>query len=440
LVVQFLISPEVLVMCLLITAVGLVAYLLFTWRTVARRTPHAVRALGIGLGVSAVLLAYPAWFGFAGPQSVTGVLFVIAPLSGVIVSGYLTPGPYGSFASAYVRFGGYFGRIGPPPNYVGWGIGIGALASVVAAWRRPLVWLLVILAAATMWLSLGAYILNGPHWAEHIWLPWRWLSKLPVLKEILPDQFAPYATLFLAFLLALGLDAAHARLSRLRRWSAAQITWAGALLTVVVGTVALVPVFITFDMPFTVRPTAIPTFMSHDARHLPSRTVLLTVPFAVSGSDAPMLWQAVSDMHFRLAGGALKTPNPVGGPVGQGTRGSARRILFDLSLLGSAEPKGTPIQYAAIRYAVRTWDVNEVVVDGESRDPVYAAGFLTAALGVAPQVVHYAWVWKIPPTGLSGPAVTNTSLILCRAAAVGSTAGHEPLSMPRCVLQNTKGR
>ena len=66
--------------------------------------------------------------------------------------------------------------------------------------------------------------------------------------------------------------------------------------------------------------------------------MLLTVPFAVSGSADPMLWQAVDGMHFRLAGAALKTPGPGGGPVGTGAPGSARRILTDLTLVGTALP------------------------------------------------------------------------------------------------------
>ena len=69
---------------------------------------------------------------------------------------------------------------------------------------------------------------------------------------------------------------------------------------------------------------------------LPAGTVLLTVPFAVSGSTQPMLWQADDDMHFRLAGAALKTPNARGGPVGQGAPGSARRILTNLTSGGAA--------------------------------------------------------------------------------------------------------
>jgi hypothetical protein len=438
-VVQFLISPEVLVMCVLLAGAGLVAVVLVGWRRVAARAPHAWRALAIGLGVSAVLVAYPAWFGLYGPQSVSGVLFAIAPIAGVFLTGYLSPGAYGQLGNAYVRFGGYYGRIGPPPNYVGWGIGLATLASVVLARRRPIVWLLVFATAITIWLSLGSYLLGHPPGLGHLWLPWHYLSKLPVLEEILPDQFAPFGALFVAFLLAIGLDAAYIGIRRTTGWRRSRARLAMGVVTLLVGLVTLVPVFFTFDMPFTVRPTAIPVWVAHEALQLPSQTVLLTVPFAVSGSTAPMLWQAVDDMHFRLAGGGLKTPNDRGGPVGQGAPGSARRILNDLSLLGNGEPKGTPGQYAAVRRAVRRWDVDEVVVDGESRDPVYASGYLTAALGVAPSVEHFAWVWKIPPGRLS-PAVTNTSLTLCRAAAIASTAAHQPLTMARCVLQNTRRR
>jgi hypothetical protein len=437
LIVQFLISPEVLVMCALLAAIGLVAAALVGWRAIAARLPHALRASLIGLGASGAVIAYPAWYGIAGKQSVTGVLFAIAPLSGVVVTGYMSPGPFETFAGSYVRFGGYFGRIGPRPNYLGWGVAIGSLWSLVVACRRPMVWLLLLLTAVTVWLSLGSYVVTGPHWLEHLWLPWRHLATVPVFKEILPDQFAPFVTLFLAFLLAIGLDSAHALIGRLRRLPAWATRTLGGALTIVVGVGVLVPVFITYDLPLHVRPTAIPVWMSDRAPELPAHTVLLTVPFAVSGSTAPMLWQAVDQMHFRLAGAALKTPNAQGGPVNQGAPGSARRILSDLTIFGTAEPKGTPLQYAAVRGAMRSWDVNEVVIDGLSRDPVYAAGFLTAALGLAPRVDHDAWVWKIPSGGLDTPPVTNTSLTLCRAAAWGSTSGHRPLAIVRCMLQNT---
>ena len=127
--------------------------------------------------------------------------------------------------------------------------------------------------------------------------------------------------------------------------------------------------------------------------------MLLTVPFAVSGSSQPMLWQATEDMHFRLAGAALKTPDALGGPVGSGPPGSARRILTNLTLAGAPLPTGTAAQLATVRRALVAWQVDEVVITGASRDPVYASGFFTMALGVAPVFARNAWVWKLQPGG-----------------------------------------
>jgi hypothetical protein len=433
-VVQFLISPEILVMCVLLAAVGLVVTAAAGWRTLTIRLPYAVPALGIGVGLSAVLLAYPAWFGIAGPQSVSGVLFAIAPLSGVLISGYLSPGPYGEFANEYIRFGGYVGRNGPPVNYLGWGTAAGTAASVFFARRRPLVWLLVLLAVVAMWLSLGPYLLGSSRVLWHGWMPWRTLGKLLVLKEILPDQLAPLVPLFIAFVLALGLDAAYLRVRASSKKQALRIEVIAGLATIAVGLAALLPVFLTFDMPFTVESSAIPAWMAHDAPSLPHNTVLLTVPFAVSGSAQPMLWQAVDDMHFRLAGAAMKTPDATGGPVGQGAPGSARLILSDLSVGVGGEPKGTAAQLSAVRASLRAWRVNEVVIDGPSRDPVYASGFLAAALGAAPSYVRGAWVWKIPAGGPAAPAAAGGALTRCQATSAGSTSRHHPLAMAACIL------
>jgi hypothetical protein len=83
---------------------------------------------------------------------------------------------------------------------------------------------------------------------------------------------------------------------------------------------------------------------------------------------------------------------------------------------------------------VRAWQVDQVVITGPSRDPVYASGFLTASLGVAPVYVHGAWVWKLQSGGPGAPAATGASLARCRAVARAPGALHEPLAMARCVL------
>jgi hypothetical protein len=436
-VAQFLISPEDLVMTALLAGIGIAFASVAGWRHVARRVPHALRALALGGGISVLFIAYPSWYGLHGPESVSGVLFAIAPLAGVQAGGFFSPGPYGMFANAYIRFGGYFGRIGPPADYLGWGLGVSSVLSVLAA-RRALAWLLIVLAVATSWIGLGSYVISGPDWLRHIWLPWRSLAKLPVFKEILPDQFSPFITLFLALLVAVGLNAAYQWLRSRPNLSAKRVQWLAGLLVVVVGVGALVPVFITFDMPYTVRSTSIPTWVSADAPKLPDQSVVLTIPFAESGSTVPMLWQSVDDMHFELAGAALKTPNATGGPVNQGLPGSARRLLYGLSVLGAIQPKGDALQYAAVRYALRRWRVTEVVIDGVSQDPVYASGFMAAAIGSLPKMVDSAWVWKLSSHGPRSPAVTNTSLIFCRKDNLGTGPDHRPLAMARCVLQNTE--
>jgi hypothetical protein len=433
LVVQFFISPEILVMCLLLAVIGLLAVTAVGWRQAGARAGHALPALGVAAGVTVVVLAYPAWYGLAGPQAVSGVLFALAPISGVPLSGLLLSGRYGDHANGYIRFGGYLGRNGPPPDFVGWGVALSTVVSVVAARRRPLTWLLLLMATVTFWLTLGAYLISGPAWLGRPWLPWRLLSTWPVLKEILPDQFVPLLTLFLAFLLAVGLDAVHEAFGRPGTWMTRHRTALAGAATVAVAAVALVPVFLTFAAPLRVVRVHTPPYL-RTTTSTPAGRVLLTVPFAVSGTSQPMLWQALQGMRFRLAGAALKTPDVTGGPIGSGPPGSARRILTDLTISGPALPTGTAAQLATVRMALQSWQVDQVVIAGASRDPVYASGFFTAVLGVAPVYEKRAWVWTLPAGKAPAQPTTGSTLSSCRAAAASPSERHEPLSMSRCVL------
>jgi hypothetical protein len=434
LVVQFFISPEILVMCLLLGAVGFVAVMVVGWRQLRPRAGHALPALGLAAALTVVVLAYPAWFGLAGPQAVSGLLFALAPISGVPLAGLLVPGPYGVPANEYIRFGGYLGRAGPPPDYVGWGVALAGVGSLIVGRRRPLTWLLLLLAAATFWLALGAYLISGPTWLGHPWLPWRALSTLPVLKEILPDQFVPLVTLFVAFLLAVGLDALHGTFRRPSSWMSRHRALLAGSATVAVAVVALVPVFMTFDAPLRVVPVHTPPYLRDAATRPADGDVVLTIPFAVSGSAEPMLWQAMQGMRFRLAGAALKTPDAQGGPVGAGAPGSARRILTDLTIGGPVLPAGTTTQLVTVRRALQSWRVDQVVITGASRDPVYASGFFTAALGIPPVFVRRAWVWKVQPGQALAPPVTGIPLSSCRTFSASASDRHRPLTMARCVL------
>jgi dolichyl-phosphate beta-glucosyltransferase len=430
---QFLVSPEVLFLCGLFAVIGLVAVMIVGRRQVRGRAAHALPALGLGLVVTGVLLAYPVWFGLAGPQAVTGVLFAISPISGAPFTGIALSGAYGALGSGYVRFGGYLGHNGPPPDYLGGGLLFAAVASVVLARRRALTWLLLLLGVVAFWFTLGSYPVGAPSWFDHMWMPWRQLSKLPLLKEILPDQIAPFIVLFVAFLVAVGLDALYVHYRPASSWLAVHRRGTTVAATVAVALLAL-PVFVTFDVPIAVRPVHVPSYVRTVAPSLPARTVLLTVPFAVSGVTQPMLWQAVDDMRFDLAGAALKTPGPHGGPVGQGAPGSARRILTDLSIAGTPEPSGTPAQIATLLHALRSWKVEQVVVAGSSRDPVYATGFLTMVLGVAPTEQAGAQVWTLSRGVPAATPALGATLSLCWFGARAVPSPGRAAEMAHCVL------
>ncbi len=292
LVVQFFISPEILVLCALFGVIGIVPVLVVGWRQLRVRAWHALPALALGVVVSAVLLAYPVWFGLRGPQAVTGVLFLIAPLTGVPLSGVLSPGQYGSFANSFVRLGGYRGRLGPPPDFIGIGAAAAAVAAFVLAWRRLLTWLVAFLAVAAVWLSLGPYQFGESAWLSHLWLPWRELDNLPILKEILPNQITPFIALFVAFLLALGLDALFTLPDRRHGWFDRHRRTVTLVATGAVGVAALLPLFLTYDMPFHVTKIELPPYLpnglpdrsaEHRAPHHPVRRLGRGPAHAVAG-------------------------------------------------------------------------------------------------------------------------------------------------------------
>jgi hypothetical protein len=89
---------------------------------------------------------------------------------------------------------------------------------------------------------------------------------------------------------------------------------------------------------------------------------------------------------------------------------------------------------AVVRHALQSWQVDQVVIAGSSRDPVYASGFFTEVIGAAPTFERDAWVWTIAPGGPSTLPLAGIALAPCRAVAASPDRGHEPLTMARCVL------
>ena len=87
-----------------------------------------------------------------------------------------------------------------------------------------------------------------------------------------------------------------------------------------------------------------------------------------------------------------------------------------------------------MRHALRTWKVGRVVVAGASRDPVYATGFLTMVLGVAPSEQVGAQVWTVQPGVPTATPALGASLSLCRLGAQAVPRAGRATEMAHCVL------
>lgn len=432
---QFFLSSELLAITAMLVVVCLLVFFVVGWCTrreeLRRSLPHALTGLVVGALAAGVLLAYPVWFALEGPAHLSGLIWPdIGAVGGFIGSSFVNP-TYIHGANIYTALGGYEGRALPSAGYLGWGL-LGVLLVGSCIWFRDRrLWFYGFVLAFCMVCSLGA--------RRGQWEPSRVFGHLPVLDDVIEQRFMLFGFLAAAVMLALLLD--HVR----QGFTEQRIMGVSAALAV--AAVALVPIAATFGstLPFAMRAVVLPRWYSSVAPHLPPGRVLLSYPAPFSGIQVTMAWQAVNGISYSQAGG--------GGPQGVSSRsGSARAGFLVLSQLAfgvdTPPPAGTSAELAAVRHAIAVWKVNTVVIAPQAvdrpflqgRDPTYAAGFMTAALGRLPSIEAGAWVWNDVAAG-SGPRARPAARISPArlSACVLRDQGHlsappATLRVPRCVL------
>ena len=425
---QFFFSSELLAITALVAVVGVVGLvvvgLIFDRPGLGRRAPHAVRGLVVGLGVGVVLLAWPVWFALDGPAHLSGLVWPnVNVLGGYIPSSFVAPG-YPDAHTGFLPLSGYDGAFLPSGTYFGWGFLAVLAAGTLAFWRDRRLWFFGFVLVVCGVCSLG--IRRGQ------WVPARLFDHVPVLENVIQQRFMAIGFLVAAVMLALVLEHVYLLVP----------DWRGASGALLLSAVSLVPMGVIFGdrLPFTMRPVILPRWYTTVAPSLPPGRVLLSYPAPFSGIQSAMAWQAVNRMHYSQAGG--------GGPQGVARRaGSAERGFKELTLLGFAvgvaPPSGTPAQLAAVRHALALWQVTTVVIATspsapavqQGSDPVYAAAFMTAALGRLPTLQAGAWIWHGVQSGLPAPLDLRSDTLLHCVLAAEKHGGREVASLraPRCV-------
>ncbi len=376
---QAFLNEELLFMTGLAAAVFVAAYAIFRPAEVRARVRPFLAGLWSALLTAGVLLAYPLWFQFFGPQSYRGLPdFVL---------GYGTDlRAFASFSHlSLVRHGASDSTYAPLPEentFFGAPLLITVGVIVVWLWRRVAVRALTVVVLVFFLLSLGRTVVVGGRTVLHQG-PMS-LLKLPLFNSVVPTRFGLALIPVVAILLAFSVRAA-ATTSDVRLRYGWMLVLVAALLPI-----APTPVLAQRAVP-------VPAFFTsgqwrqyvHD-----DQSVLSGDASIWRGSLTAMDWDDATGQGYRMVRGYFLGPDE----QGNGVYGASSRPTVDLLTTikhDGVYPQITNAQRAAFRVDLRYWHTAIVVLspDAPHHDELrYALNQLT---GQSARQVPGALLWDV---------------------------------------------
>jgi hypothetical protein len=420
---QFFVGVEILTLMIVEAVIGIVMILVYSAvRCPARLRKHAGHAATGGVVAAlttVVLLAFPAWFAFAGPAHFSDVSH-----PGVQLTRYAASISDAVFAPPVVKnmqwqqiVGGYQGPA-LSAQYFGLGVVLVCLGGLII-WRKDrLLWLFGVLSVVTLLLAAS----SGA-----------WLAKLPVLKNVFPIHFILFVYLAVAVVLAVIVDntrlairhfggSRHAASNgRTSLWRRGSYSWSGAVAALLVAVVAIVPpaAYLAKSIPMTVETIVLPTWFRTVAPRLPGHPVVLALPAPFTTTSPGVTWEAKDGQRY-LQGISMKQAaltwhaltghdySLVGtGGLGVGVKHDAgedqgQNIITKVTFAYGSSPNVSSSDILAVHRALSEWGATMVVLPDQPELPRYdqvasvteLAALISAATGARPRYVADAWVWR----------------------------------------------
>jgi hypothetical protein len=397
---QFLISAEVLLTSAIMAVVGL-AYLALRYRAqVAERLGALARGVAAALGVFLVIAGYPIYMLLAGPDRPIGPVHTLSGLTryhGDLLSPLYPTSHQAVAPGALASIGQHLatGLTIEDGFYLGFPLLLLLGYLVIRCRRVPLVATAAVVGVAAFILALGGTLtVNGK--TLGIPLPFAIFQHLPVVQNLEAARFSLYLQLAAAIIFAVGLD-------RVRAWG-----WlpaktpvgqsqnatsedapvpstgvrASSAAVIAVGLIAMIPVLPHVPLP-TARITTPTFFSSANARTIPSGAVALTLPFDLAPQNDPMVWQAASEMRFRILGGDAFVRN-FDGKTTWHWQPAGPKVLLRVLRAGrypaTPPPPMTQAAIDAVRQFIARNNVSVVLVDRTTRDGVALAALMRYVL------------------------------------------------------------
>ncbi|MFY1654237.1 hypothetical protein ACN27J_25555 [Solwaraspora sp. WMMB762] len=377
--VQVFVGEEVLFLTAVTLIIMAAAFAATRPRYAWRILPNFVAGMLVAVAVGVVLLGYPLWFQFAGPQSVSDGVFDPAYFSADLASWPAVSelSVAGSAAAAELTTG--------PAEYntfLGWPLVLVTAAATGWLIRRPVV---VACAAGTLLmagLSLGPRIVVDGAKSD-VPGPYALLDGMPVVDGALPMRFALAVIPLIAVILTLAVD----RALRLGRRPA-------RLAVPAVVAVALIPV-VPAPLPAMDR-DPLPEFIvgGHWRSCVPSGGVLVPVPPATPPQPWPMAWATATTVDFGMPEGFFIGPYAPGGDASMGTfKLPTSKILAEVARTGEV-PEITDEERARARRDLARWGADCVVLVDDTTHAAELRQTTEDLLGPGQRVAD-AWTWPV---------------------------------------------
>jgi hypothetical protein len=379
---QAVINLEILFM----TAVGLFVFvaLMAALSGDARRAWRPFLAgLAVAGGVSLVVLAYPIWYHFRGPQAYLGLPDNVRNFGADLAA-------YPAFARQSLAGDADIAkRLAQNPSeenaFFGWPVLVLVGLTVVACIRRTYVIALLVAGLVLAAFSLGPKVkVDGV--ATSLPSVWGFVTDLPLLNAVVPTRWALATIPVVGLLLAVGLDRALA--------FAAPRPSAGIavrIATALVFAAALLPIVPT-TLP-SQEFKAAPEFVTSGAwrEYTADGRSVMFVPVVSSVATDPLRWSAAVRNDLRFTQGYFLGPNDTDGKA---TFTAPRRPTTTfLSLVKAKKPAPvTPSLRSGAIEDLRYWRAGAVVLVPGVDAARYRAA-LTELYGYEPRAVGGVWLW-----------------------------------------------
>jgi len=381
---------------LLLIAVGIglfVGVYALLRREVLRDAPTFLAGLGVAAAVSGVVLAYPIYIQFFGPQAYHGLPHDIRR--------------YGADLASFVAFSreslaGTAAAAAPLAQnpteenaFFGWPLVV-LLAAIVLWLRRSAeVVALTVVGLVFAAFSLGPEIIfNG----RETGIPsvWRLVVNLPVLHSVVPTRWAMEIAPVVGLLLALAwqrigeVAARHRELSRGIRAAAAT----GLAM-------ALVPIAPT-PLPSVKLPKT-PEFITAGMwkEYVSEGQSVCTLPLPSLHYSDPLRWSAMTNLEMAIPRGYFLGPRRDPHRPNDRTASFSPPARPTSTLIGTIQRTGTappitPGMRVQAREDLRFWRAAVVVLAPQKHEEVYRRT-MTELTGIEPQWIGGAWVWDVRP-------------------------------------------